>query len=213
MQLRNPAREPGAPAAQRNIYGYGRSFDLCRPLLKAGRLTSAILAAAIALVWIWSYRSWDSVLWTRPATIQGVAVAKDYELELESGVVFLRRDFLRFSSRDAPWPMHGFHREPIILSWDSLGPTAANKLGFYYSYRFDPGIQAWNIGRSDIGVPLWSPFILFCIAPLHWAVAKLRSRRWERRRSRGLCANCGYDLRATPGHCPECGLEERSGRA
>jgi len=49
-----------------------------------------------------------------------------------------------------------------------------------------------------VGVPYW----LLTAALGAPTVALLRRRR---KRVEGVCATCGYDLRATPDRCPECG--------
>jgi hypothetical protein len=53
-----------------------------------------------------------------------------------------------------------------------------------------------------LGVPLWVIAAPFAVLPAVSAGAWLRRRH---RVVRGLCLTCGFDLRATPQRCPECG--------
>ena len=46
---------------------------------------------------------------------------------------------------------------------------------------------------------------LLLILPAVWTNRFRKSRRARRARQRGLCPTCGYDLRASPERCPECG--------
>jgi hypothetical protein len=55
----------------------------------------------------------------------------------------------------------------------------------------------------DLGFPHWFLAAIFLILP----VASWRKmQRRKRRRRMGQCVGCGYDLRASPDRCPECGL-------
>jgi hypothetical protein len=57
--------------------------------------------------------------------------------------------------------------------------------------------------------PFWPAIVLFSLAP---AITFVRRRRTVARRSSNHCFRCGYDLRATPDRCPECGAEPTSSR-
>jgi hypothetical protein len=47
------------------------------------------------------------------------------------------------------------------------------------------------------------------VLPLAWIVRSgVRQKRKAKRLKDGCCVACGYDLRASPGRCPECGTDD-----
>jgi hypothetical protein len=67
----------------------------------------------------------------------------------------------------------------------------------------------WDAHAEEFEVPYWLPVVLHAAWPAARTLAWWRGRRREL--LRGLCADCGYDLRASPGRCPECGRVPRTG--
>jgi hypothetical protein len=53
-------------------------------------------------------------------------------------------------------------------------------------------------------IPTWACTLVTALLPSLW-MARSARRGWNGRRKPRVCSNCGYDLRATPGRCPECG--------
>jgi hypothetical protein len=90
-----------------------------------------------------------------------------------------------------------FHRATI--NWQLPGTS------FQVSKEY--GVRLWVLQLDDGGLAM-----VFLLVPLIGTIAAgiaLRNR-WRQTRNAGLrCSKCGYDLRATPERCPECGKSVR----
>ena len=114
---------------------------------------------------------------------------------------------------ERPWPIvrGPASSAPEYLEWERQfrrRDRVVELMGFsWWRWRLMTGsenhseFQGYEYG---VELPYW--FVCACSAllPLRWFG---RSRRRRRRAARELCRSCGYDLRASPARCPECGAE------
>jgi hypothetical protein len=79
---------------------------------------------------------------------------------------------------------------PGLLGWLGFGATA------------NPYRNVWKGSYSYVSFPVWAIALTSAALPMIWLRRRVRRRHRHRR---GLCLQCGYDLRGAGERCPECG--------
>lgn len=150
---------------------------------------SMLVLLVAAAMWVRSYYWWDSAAWPT-GTSNALSVSSQF-----GGIDFLEsyyvanRYFGFRPQRPAKFQRNSVRCDPYRPYWRL--DTANAVLGFYYDYL--P-----NLYRRLL-IPYWAITLVSAVCPIAWLLTRRRTLK------AGCCSRCGYDLRATPDKCPECG--------
>jgi hypothetical protein len=173
---------------------------LARHVFTLAAALSLLLGVAVGVAWVRSYWWVERVTWQRidgrpwiesaPGRLRIALWVANHANLPESGRGFrYTRDEARYAGGDE-WFL-----QPLFGD-----RYATRKFGPLLWHTRQPPLS--HVIHARVIVPFWWIVVGMSILPLTWTIRRLRFRR---RKQRGLCPTCGYDLRATPDRCPECG--------
>ena len=189
---------------------------IARHLFTILSVLSLLLCVGTCVLWVRSYSVTDNISRVHADFGADAYRGRIWALNSSAGGIRL------WSIAAARWKISctfasGALRENVGWHWDT---TAPRRYPVVNSHLAVAGVWSWTHSRSREGTsvpvggllshtmtfPYWLHAAIFAALP---AAAQFRFSFWyvpRRRRIRaGLCPNCGYDLRASPERCPECG--------
>jgi hypothetical protein len=166
-------------------------FTLCAAV-------SLLLCVGVCVLWVRSYWIEDSIRY--------VARGRDYVVVSSWGRAACAQLYEQA-------PDERLLADPFLWSTGTPEDMPAADWGIAtvdwrgFSLVRDPSTSGGSL--TFVSVPIWSVAVLTVIAPvLRWRSARRAALR-HRKDVRDLCSSCGYDLRASPERCPECGKATR----
>jgi len=167
---------------------------------------SALATLVVIIPWVHSHRRHEVLVWG--SRYHALSVGATY------GQVALRHVHLKTDDAHVSFSDPGFQHRSAAAQPTQLGMYASDCSIFWVVGPFSfivgkqqggdwqtPGSARWTDHLQELVVPYW--FIL----ALTLAPGLLMIYRHIRRPRAGHCAQCGYDLRASPQRCPECGAD------
>ena len=196
-----------------------RAIQSPRMRRKLFNLATAIsLVLCIAIVALWGRSYWkaeviqyQSPMGTPPCKLRYLQI---YSVHGGLSLRLLRETYPQLKETELASPYWNAHiaglRRDVGWKYEALSPLQNPRIfiGFDAQHEIS-SIEPWRRGsvidyESWVGtIPFW--FLMLLTLTPCLILAYRRIRRATRRKAAGLCPTCGYDLRATPERCPECG--------
>jgi hypothetical protein len=206
---------------------------LARILPNALTALSLLVFIAIAALWMRSYWRVDEIIWAGQTTTLAGSSGPDPSLAQSNGnlgscggIVFLVHHSRRFP--EMSWAEKtGWRRRAVTVTAEIARENA--RLLLELNMAADSRWRIWlpggwfehevyvypeTQGRAQVTtrrliIPCW--LVAAAALPLPALRGTRTFGRARRRRHMriGACPECGYDLRATPDRCPECGMVPR----
>jgi len=172
---------------------------LGRYLLNFATLLLLLTFLAELTGWIWSAVRPVDAYFSKFERVGRMDFSKFIWVEARHGRITVSWLLDEFPAAVGPVRLHGWEADPGLFD-TRLGPDLRSSFG----------PVEWLVDRAYPGgffLSLSVPFWFLAVVTGAWPIA--RGVLWMRRGRRGLgggyCTSCGYDLRATPDRCPECG--------
>ncbi|MDB5356644.1 MAG: hypothetical protein JWN24_3097 [Phycisphaerales bacterium] len=175
---------------------------MLRPLFTSAAALSLLLCVGTCVMWARSYQTNDELVWLNKHGWRRVALARGYvevkvflcklwkEPDASYGLKYYRHRACGPEDYLVEVNLVELEQDDRYVEWGKMG------FAWHSLRRSDGTLHALAVA------PFWFIAAATVVLPLGWT-----ARRWRSRiRGRiGRCAACGYDLRATPDRCPECG--------
>lgn len=188
---------------------------------RAVTVVSLILLAGVVTAWVRGQWGWERVGVMRVAVDQDAY--REWQVRVDwsnggIGILVERDDAVGQHVRAAGLP-EGVRWKGHYSMMNMLARSGGYKVDVHGASRWVTKATEGGVGwiechatYGSVFFPCWMGVLVFGVMPAWRGVVWSRERRRRALRRQGRCIRCGYDLRATPGRCPECGLKVGEGQ-